>query len=59
MWLYQRSKGYLTVTFGRNGRVESYSTPAANNSKKAKARRKAATNAKANNEWQQKDGTPL
>ncbi len=59
MWLYQRSKGFLTVTFGRNGRVESYTTPAENNSKKAKARRKAATSAKANNEWQRKEGTPL
>ena len=34
LWFYQRSKGYLTVTFGRNGRVESYTTPAENNSKK-------------------------
>ena len=40
MWLYQRSKGFLTVTFGRNGRVESYTTPAENNSKKGKARSK-------------------
>jgi hypothetical protein len=60
MWLYQRSKGYLTVTFGRNGRVESYTTPAENNkSKKTTARRKAATKPKANNEWQRSNGTPL
>ena len=60
MWFYQRSKGYLTVTFGRNGRVESYTTPAENNkSKKTTARRKAATKPKANNDWQRQDGTPL
>ena len=59
LWLYQRSKGFLTVTFGRNGRVESYTTPAENNSKKTKARRKAATDPKANNEWQRENGTPL
>ena len=60
MWLYQRSKGYLTVTFGRNGRVESYTTPAENNkSKKTQARRKAATKPKANNDWQRREGTPL
>ena len=60
MWFYQRSQGYLTVTFGRNGRVESYTTPAENNkSKKTTARRKAATKPKANNDWQQKEGTPL
>ena len=58
MWFYQRSKGFLTVTFGRNGRVESYTTPA-ENSKKTKTRRKAATKPKANNEWQKKNGTPL
>ena len=58
MWFYQRSKGFLTVTFGRNGRVESYTTPA-ENSKKSKTRRKAATKPKANNEWQKKNGTPL
>ena len=59
MWLYQRSTGYLTVTFGRNGRVESYTTPAENKSKKTQARRKAATKPKANNEWQRSNGTPL
>ena len=60
MWFYQRSQGYLTVTFGRNGRVEGYTTPAENNkSKKTTARRKAATKPKANNDWQQKEGTPL
>jgi hypothetical protein len=59
LWLYQRSKGFLTVTFGRNARVESYTTPAENNSKKTKARRKAATDPKANNEWQRENGTPL
>lgn len=59
MWLYQRSTGYLTVTFGRNGRVESYTTPAENKSKKTQARRKAATKPKANNDWQRNNGTPL
>ncbi len=59
MWLYQRSTGYLTVTFGRNGRVESYTTPAQNNSKKTQTRRKAATKPKANNDWQRSNGTPL
>ena len=59
MWLYQRSTGYLTVTFGRNGRVESYTTPAQNNSKKTQTRRKAATKPKANNDWQRQNGTPL
>ena len=59
MWLYQRSTGYLTVTFGRNGRVESYTTPAQNNSKKTQTRRKAATKSQANNEWQRENGTPL
>ena len=60
MWFYQRSKGYLTVTFGRNGRVESYTTPAENNkSKKTQARRKAATKPKANNDWQRQNGSPL
>ena len=60
MWFYLRSKGYLTVTFGRNGRVESYTTPAENNkSKKTTTRRKAATKSKANNDWQRGNGTPL
>ena len=59
MWLYQRSKGYLTVTFGRNGRVESYTTPGQQTSKKTQARRKAATKPKSNNEWQRRNGTPL
>ena len=35
-WHYQRSKGVLTITFGRNGRVESYTTPAENKKKAAK-----------------------
>ena len=33
-WLYQRSKGFLTITFGRNGRVESYMTPGEEQNKK-------------------------
>ena len=65
MWLYQRSKGFLTVTFGRNGRVESYTTPAENNSKNSKnskKKSKTATKAKAksnDNDWQSQDGTPI
>ena len=59
MWLYLRSTGYLTVTFGRNGRVESYTTPAQNNSKKAQTRRKTTTKAKADDEWKSRNGTPL
>ena len=62
MWFYQRSSGLFTVRFGRNGRVESYVTPAENKknaSKKTQARRKAATNPKSNNEWERKNGTPL
>jgi outer membrane protein assembly factor BamE (lipoprotein component of BamABCDE complex) len=62
-WLYQRSSGILTINFGRNGRVESYTTPAENKkkaaSKKTQARRKAATNPKANNDWERQNGTPL
>lgn len=59
MWLYQRSKGFLTVTFGRNGRVESYTTPGQQASKKAQERRKAGTKAKASNDYQRKEGTQL
>ena len=69
MWLYQRSKGFLTVIFGRNGRVESYTTPAENNSKKKQTTRKGATSSKANkanhandanaDEWKSGAGTPL
>jgi hypothetical protein len=44
-WLYQRSSGILTIKFGRNGRVESYVTPAENKkaSKKKQTRSKSAS----------------
>ena len=58
IWFYKRSKGFLTVTFGLDGRVESYTTPAENN-KKTQARRRAATKPKENNEWMRRNGTPL
>ena len=62
MWFYQRSSGLFTVRFGRNGRVESYVTPAENKKKtsqKTQTRRKAATKSKANNDWERNNGTPL
>jgi len=59
MWLYLRSQGYLTVTFGRNGRVESYTTPGESKNKKTQTRRKTTTKAKADDEWQSRNGTPL
>ena len=45
MWFYQRSSGLFTVRFGRNGRVESYVTPAENKkaSKKKQTRSKSAS----------------
>ena len=62
VWFYQRSSGLFTVRFGRNGRVESYVTPAENKKKtsqKTQTRRKAATKSKANNDWERNNGTPL
>ena len=60
VWVYQRSKGLLTITFGLNGRVESYTTPAENNkSKNTQARRKAATQSKAASDWQKSGGDSL
>jgi hypothetical protein len=56
VWLYQRSKGFLTVIFGLNGRVESYTTPGQQVSKKTQARRKAGTTAKASNDYERMEG---
>ena len=61
-WLYQRSKGFLIVTFGRNGLVESYTTPG--DQKKAPATKKKTTVKKkttssSSSEWQSRNGTPI
>jgi len=59
-WIYQRSKGILTVKFGRNGRVESYITPAENAKKdKSNKKGKAAAKTSDNDDWRNQNGTPL
>ena len=58
IWFYQRSQGYLTVTFGRDGLVESYSTPAENKKRKNSSRRTTAKRSSAD-DWKNSQATPI